>query len=253
MRLNKFLAAASVASRRGSDDLIRSGRVWVNGRLADGLGTVIDPAVDTVAVDGRRVEREASHAYILLNKPCGVLTTVSDPFGRRTVMDLLTGVTVRVFPVGRLDCDTEGLLLLTNDGGLAQAVTHPRFELDKEYEVLVKGQPTPASLQLLAAGVLIDGRRTAPATVRAVAQEREGARLSITIHEGRKRQIRRMCRLIEHPVLRLRRIRLGPLTVDDIPVGRWRTLTDGEILALKHAVGLGTADDYCDRRSRRIG
>lgn len=238
MRLNKFLAAAGVASRRGSEALILSGRVLVNGRPADGLGTVIDPDADTVTVDGRRVEQEPSPVYILLNKPAGVLTTVSDPFGRQTVMHLLTGVTSRVFPVGRLDGDTEGLLLLTNDGDLAHAVMHPRFSLEKEYDVLVEGRPSTESLRRLATGVPIDDRMTAPATVRVRAQEAGGTRLSIVLHEGRKRQVRRMCAFIGYPVLALRRVRVGPLTVADVPVGQWRPLTDDEIAALKQAVGL---------------
>lgn len=241
MRLNKFLAAAGVASRRGSDALIRSGRVSVNDRVVAVLGTEIDPDTDTVTVDGGRVAQEGSLVYFLLNKPRGVLTTVSDPLGRQTVMTLITGVNTRVFPVGRLDCETEGLLLLTNDGQLAYAVMHPRFSVEKEYEALVEGWPTATSLHALVTGVPIDGRMTAPARVRVCGREHDGTRLRITVHEGRKRQVRRMCASIGHPVLQLRRVRLGPLSMDELPVGHWRSLTVEELIALKQAVGLETA------------
>lgn len=229
IRLNKYLASAGMASRRASEALIRERRVAVNGQVAETPGIRIDPVQDRVTVDGQPVERVVDRVYVMLNKPSGYLTSASDPFGRPTVMDLLNGLPHRVFPVGRLDFGTEGLLLLTNDGELGHALTHPRYEIRKTYQALVAGRPTPGALRRLEQGVLVEGRLTAPAQVDLIEELKHATRLSIVIHEGRKRQIRHMCACIGYPVLHLRRIRLGPLELGDLGVGQWRYLTADEV------------------------
>ncbi|MBI3977971.1 MAG: rRNA pseudouridine synthase [Chloroflexi bacterium] len=249
-RLQKVLARAGVASRRASEELIRQGRVTVNGRVVREMGTMVDPAVDAIAVDGRLVAATSRLPTFALHKPPGVVTTVSDPQGRPTVLDVfrrerpdLGGE--RFYPVGRLDRDTEGLLLLTNDGDLALHLTHPRYALDKEYAVQVADVPAPADLQRLRQGVAIDGRPTAPARVGVAAPpahlglpEPGTTWLRIVIHEGRKRQIRRMLEAIGHPVARLIRLRIGPIRLGRLPPGRLRPLTELELAELRKAAGL---------------
>src|SRR5829696_4149403 len=236
-RLQKILSTAGVASRRLSEELILQGRVSVNGTTVRELGTKADPSVDEIKVDGRRIKTEQRKRYVLLNKPRGYITTRSDPQGRPTVMDLMKGVKEYVYPVGRLDYDSEGLLILTNDGDLAARLTHPRHEVEKVYEARVKGVPDDHTLERLAKGVTIEGRRTAPAKLRAsepfVKASREQTVIQITIHEGRQRQVREMFDSVGHPVVRLKRVRIGTLEDKDIPPGHWRDITPQEIAKLQ--------------------
>ncbi len=233
-RLQKVLAARGWGSRRVCEELIAAGRVTVNGEVA-GLGRRVDPEHDRVEVDGVPIGTRPGLVYYLLNKPVGVVTTASDPEGRPTVVDLVPSEP-RVFPVGRLDVATEGLLLLTNDGELAHVLTHPRFGVDKEYLVEVAGGPVaPGSLRRLRDGVLLDDGVTAPARV---SQPSPGL-LRITIHEGRNRQVRRMCDAIGHPVQRLVRVRIGPLVDRSLAPGAWRELGSDEVRSLIERAGAG--------------
>ena len=230
VRLQKLLARAGLGSRRVSEGLIAGGRVTVNGQPA-GLGRRVHPDSDRVAVDGVPVSVRPGLVHYLLNKPAGVVTTASDPEGRPTVVDLVPAEP-RVHPVGRLDADTEGLLLLTNDGELTHRLTHPRFGVEKEYLAHVDGGALrPAELRRLREGVALDDGITAPARV---AQPQPGM-LRITIHEGRNRQVRRMCSAVGHPVLRLVRVRVGPLRDPTLAPGRWRSLTTAEVRRLEVA------------------
>ncbi|MXY97868.1 MAG: rRNA pseudouridine synthase [Gemmatimonadetes bacterium] len=233
MRLNRYMAQAGVASRRHSEAMIVAGRVKLNGEKVVSLATRVHPDSDVVTVDDRTLEVSAARKCYLLNKPAGYLTTLSDPFGRPTVASLIGDIPERVFPVGRLDRDSEGLLLLTNDGALSHRLMHPRFRFEKEYHVLVKGVPREDTLQRLREGVMLDGRTTAKAGVESIRRTKNGNWLSIVLHEGRKRQIRRMCDMVGHPVTRLIRVRLGGLADDGLPAGKWRTLTHGEIEELE--------------------
>jgi pseudouridine synthase len=241
-RLQKLLSGAGVASRRAAEDLIRQGRVSVNGTTVTELGTKADPIRDIVRVDGRRVRGAERLRYLLLNKPRGYVTTRKDPQRRPTVMDLLGGVREYVYPVGRLDYDSEGLVLLTNDGDLAAKLSHPRHEVDRTYKVTVAGVPDTKALEQLARGVPLDGRRTAPADVRLAHGDRDrhakNAVLMMTIREGRNRQVRRMCEAVGHPVQRLTRVAFGPLTDKGLPTGRVRDLTAGEVRALQRVAGV---------------
>jgi pseudouridine synthase len=225
VRLNAYLARAGVASRRRADDLIKAGRVTVNGRPAE-LGTRVDPN-DRVELDGRALV-PARLSYVLLHKPAGVVTTVRDPHGRRTVVDLVRG-RGRVVPVGRLDADTTGALLLTNDGPLAHRLAHPRYEVEKVYEAEVEGEPGDEALRRLAEGVELDDGRTAPARVRRLGP----SRLELAIHEGRKHQVKRMCEAVGHPVVRLHRSRYAGLTLEGLEPGRWRELEPSEVTRLR--------------------
>jgi 23S rRNA pseudouridine2605 synthase len=225
MRLNAYLARAGIASRRGADELIRAGRVRVNGEVA-GLATFVE-ARDRVEVDGRPVEPEPL-AYVLLHKPAGVVTTARDPQGRPTVVGLV-GHPRRVVPVGRLDADTTGALVLTNDGPLAHRLMHPRYEVDKVYEAEVEGEPTEEALARLAGGVELDDTRTAPATVRRLGP----SRLELTIHEGRKHQVKRMLEAVGHPVRHLHRSTYAGLTLEGLQPGEWRELTPEEVARLR--------------------
>ena len=225
MRLGKYLATSGFASRRASEEIVRAGRVTLNGE------TVTDPASDVgpndaVAVDGDPVAHgHAERVVYALNKPAGVVSTARDPQGRPTVVTMVPQ-TERLYPVGRLDIDTTGLILLTNEGDLAHRLTHPSFEVEKTYRAVVGGPPVrEASLRALRDGVELDDGRTAPAKVRRVAADT----IEITIHEGRKRQVKRMCEAVGHPVKRLERVAFGPLSLGDLPRGRWRKLTDGEV------------------------
>jgi 23S rRNA pseudouridine2605 synthase len=237
MRLQRFLALAGVASRRASETLIPSGRIKVNGKIVTQLGSVIDPERDVVEVDDRRVEIEPK-LYVLLNKPAGYLTTASDERGRPTVSDLVADLPVRVYAVGRLDLDTEGVLLMTNDGDLAYRLAHPRFGVEKKYHAVVSGKPGPADIEALRAGVDIGGAVTSPARVRIVKPGSRESTLEIVIHEGRKRQIKRMCKAVGHPVVRLRRIEYGGIGPGNLKPGRYRMLTKKEVEHLQEEVGL---------------
>ncbi len=228
-RLQKVLARVGFGSRRTCEELIAAGRVRVNGELAE-LGRRVEVERDLVEVDGVPVGVLPGLVYYLLNKPAGVVTTASDPGGRPTVVDLVPAEP-RVFPVGRLDAATEGLLLLTNDGELAQAVAHPSHGVDKEYLAEVEGEPAPGALRRLREGVALDDGRTAPARVSAPSP----GVLRITIHEGRNRQVRRMCEAVGHPVRRLVRTRIGPISDRSLPPGAWRPLTISEVRELSRA------------------
>jgi 23S rRNA pseudouridine2605 synthase len=230
-RLQKVMAAVGLGSRRTCEDLIASGRVTVNGETAR-LGRRIDPEHDQVAVDGAVVGVRPGMVHYLLNKPRGVVTTADDPQGRPTVLGLVP-VEPRVFPVGRLDMDTEGLLLLTNDGDLTHRLTHPSFGVEKEYIAHVEGEPSRRAVRDLREGVALDDGTTAPAQASLVAP----SIIRLVIHEGRNRQVRRMCEAIGHPVRRLVRTRIGPLTDRKLKPGAWRRLTNDELRALERAVG----------------
>ena len=228
-RLQKVLAQAGLGSRRTCEELIADGRVTVNGEVAT-LGTRADPEVDAIEVDGARIGVREGLVHYLLNKPAGVVTTASDPQGRPTVVGLVPAEP-RVYPVGRLDADTEGLLVLTNDGELAHRLTHPSFGVDKEYLADVTGTPSRGALRRLREGVELEDGPTAPARVSLVGDHT----LRITIHEGRNRQVRRMCEAVGHPVRRLVRVRIGPLADRRLPPGEWRPLTQAEVRALERA------------------
>jgi 23S rRNA pseudouridine2605 synthase len=228
MRLNAFLARSGIASRRGADELIKAGRVLVNG-LPGELNTVVR-ADDVVEVDGQRVARQPL-AYVLLHKPAGVVTTARDPEGRPTVVDLVAHP-VRVVPVGRLDSATTGALLLTNDGALAHRLAHPRYGVEKTYVADVEGEPSDEVVRRLAEGVELEDGRTAPARVRRLGP----SRLELVLHEGRNRQVRRMCEAVGHPVRRLHRSRYAGLEVDDLAPGESRELTDVEVGGLRELI-----------------
>jgi 23S rRNA pseudouridine2605 synthase len=230
-RLQKIISTAGVASRRAAEELITQGRVEVNGKTVRTLGTKADLERDEIKVDGRRIKEQKRKRYILLYKPRGYVTTRSDPQGRPTVMDLLKGVK-----------DSEGLLLLTNDGDLAARLMHPSHEIEKVYEARVRGVPAQEDLEKLAKGIVLDGRRTAPAKIRlaerppkVTASGTEQTFVEVVLHEGRQRQVRRMFEMIGHPVGRLRRMRIGPITDEQIPIGHWRELDAEEVAKLHRA------------------
>lgn len=242
-RLHKVMAQAGLASRRHSEELIQAGRVKVNGVVVTALGTKVIPGKDIIEVDGRPLGRPEELVHILMNKPKGYVTTLFDPQGRPKVVDLLEGeIAERVYPVGRLDYDTEGLLLLTNDGELANAIMHPSMQVKKTYIAKVRGVPGPAKLKALEEGIELEDGLTAPAEVKLVdAKGPNAATVSIRIHEGRNRQVRRMFEAVGHEVIHLKRTTLGPLTVKEMAVGEWRYLTPTEIADLRRAVGLRSA------------
>jgi len=236
-RLNKFLAHAGVCSRREADRWIAEGRVSVNGRAVMELGEKVDPARDKVAVNGKPVRGAEEHpVYILMNKPAGRVVSVKDPFGRPTVLDLLGHLPVRVYPVGRLDLDTEGALLLTNDGEMALRLTHPRFGAGKTYEVRVEGDPQETDLDKVRNGIFLEGRRTAPARVRVLHRGRRWALLEVEIHEGRKREIRKLFDAVGFPVAAITRVDFAGLTLDGLKTGEWRYLNKKEIERLHERV-----------------
>ena len=234
MRLQRVLASAGLGSRRSCEELIRDGRVTVDGRVAE-LGMSVDPETQRVLVDGRPVAAEALE-YWILNKPLGVLSTAKDPRGGRTVVDCLT-TRARVFPVGRLDIDTTGVLLLTNDGELTHRLLHPSFGVEKEYRVVVTGRVSAQTAADLARGVELEDGWTSPARVRVLSSRAEESTLSVVIHEGRNRQVRRMVEAVGHRVSKLHRVRFGPLTDKGLKVGASRLLDPAEIAALRLAVG----------------
>jgi 23S rRNA pseudouridine2605 synthase len=248
-RVQKLLAAAGLGSRRACEEMVEDGRVTVNGEVAV-LGRRARPGVDVVAVDGVPVALAGERVYYLLHKPAGTVTTASDPEGRPTVLDLVPAEP-RVFPVGRLDFHTEGLLILTNDGDLAQGLTHPSRGVAKTYLAEVEGVPTPDELKRLRLGVDLDDGRTAPARATLVAERGGNAALELTIHEGRNRQVRRMCEAIGHPVRRLVRTAIGPLTDTRLRAGAWRPLEVDEVRALYAAAGLARPQALSGRGPRR--
>jgi 23S rRNA pseudouridine2605 synthase len=236
-RLQKILSQAGVASRRASEQLMLDGRVSVNGATVRELGTKADPSRDDIRVDGRRIKVVEQHRYLLLNKPRGYVTTRSDPQRRPTVIDLLGGVREYVYPVGRLDFESEGLLLLTNDGDLAARLTHPSHGVARVYEARVLGVPDEHDLGRLTRGLTIDGRRTGPAeaSLKPVRRGADEATLVLTLREGRNRQVRKMCDAIGHPVNQLRRVAIGPIRDPRLKPGTWRDLRDDEVVALRKA------------------
>ena len=241
-RLQKVLAHAGVGSRRKCEQLIAAGRVQVNGTTVTELGVKVSQE-DTIHVDGKPVSFEQK-VYMIFHKPKGVITSLSDPAGRRTIIDYIKDIPQRVYPVGRLDYDTEGLLLLTNDGELANRLTHPRFHVPKTYHVTVRGVPHGTLIERLASGIELEDGMTAPATVdyHDIVSDQKQSTIQITIHEGRNRQIRRMFDAISHPVVRLRRVQFGPLYLHGLPRGKHRFLTEEELLELQRLTGTGAKD-----------
>ncbi|HBF38884.1 MAG TPA: pseudouridine synthase [Firmicutes bacterium] len=232
MRLNKFLAEAGIASRRQADRFIQEGRILVNDLVVKEMGVQIDPQTDQIMVDGHLVVLPGQWEYLILNKPPGFLTTVHDPFGRPTVMNLLPPANTRLYPVGRLDLDTSGLLFFTNDGEMALALTHPRHLVEKTYRVQVSGMPDEQKLQNLASGILLEDGLTAPAKVALEGAENGNAMIKIIIREGRKRQIKRMMSSIGHPVMSLERMAVGPLKLGTLKLGEYRRPTEAELADL---------------------
>jgi pseudouridine synthase len=231
MRLQKYLSECGVASRRASEKLIVDGRVTVNGAPAV-IGMNVDPATDDILLDGAPVTAD-NKVYVLLNKPRGTVTTAHDTHDRKTVLDCLDGVAARVFPVGRLDMDVEGVLLLTNDGELAHCLMHPSHEIDKVYVALVLGRIAPEAVKRLEQGVELEDGMTAPAKVRVLNVHERTSRIQLTIHEGRKREVKRMCAAVGHPVKALNRIAFANLLRGDLRPGEWRYLTDSEVRMLQ--------------------
>ena len=232
-RIQKIISAAGVTSRRAAEELIAEGRVRVNGTVVTELGTKADPNKDHIKVDGKLINPKQPPTYIMLNKPAGFMTTMADPEGRPTVHDLLKGVKVRVYPVGRLDYNTEGLLLLTNDGDFAHLITHPKHEFPKTYLVKIKGVLEDGAIAALEAGVFLKDGKTAPAKIRKIRKEEANSWIDITIHEGRKRQVRRMFDHMGHSVIRLKRVKTGGLTLGDLAEGAYRHLTSPEVALLR--------------------
>ncbi len=243
VRLQKVIADSGLASRRKAEQLIAQGRVTVNGVLITELGSKINPEKDHVKVDGRHIKPAPPHVYVMLNKPKGFVSTMSDPEGRVTIADLLDGVKVRVFPVGRLDFDSEGLVLLTNHGELAQALLHPKFHVPKTYLVKVKGVLPDEEIRQLERGVKLEDGMTSPAVVKKVRKAEANSWLEITIHEGRKHQVKRMFESVGHYVLKLVRVRMGPLTLRNLPLGQYRYLTDREANALREVWRQATEEE----------
>lgn len=237
VRLQKFLARAGVASRRASEQLIVQGRVAVNGSVVTELGTKVNPDTDIVTVDGDTVTLSEDQCVLMLHKPAGYLTAMKEDRGRRCVAQLVpTQQYPGLFPVGRLDFDTTGLLLFTTDGELGNALLHPSFHVDKEYHAWVEGRPNKSALLALRNGVKLQDGMTAPAQVSLVKQDANKTLLSITIHEGRKRQVKRMCAAVGHPVVTLHRSKFGPLELGNLPVGKYRILNPDEVQALKASI-----------------
>lgn len=229
-RLQKIIARAGICSRRRAEQLIAEGRVTVDGRIVTEQGIKTDPAKAVIAVDGRPIQLEEEKIYVLLHKPPGCVTTLADPQGRPIVTDLLPPeIKVRLFPVGRLDWDSEGALLMTNDGELANRILHPKFEVNKTYEATVHELPAAENLRQLAQGIIIDGQKTWPAQVRILSRERGAAVVELVIHEGKKRQVRKMFQTLGHPVLRLKRTAYGGLRLGSLASGRCRFLDKNDL------------------------
>ena len=227
-RLNKFIADCGVASRRKAEDLIRAGKICVNGQIVSNLGTKIDPTADKVVLDGKKITPVEKKIYLKLNKPRGYISSCRSEKGERTIMDLVKDIPERLYPVGRLDMDSEGLMLLTNDGELANRLMHPRYEHEKEYTVNVKCPMTNEQMKELSSGILIDGRKTLPAKVKLLGEKE----FSIILKEGKKRQIRRMVEAVGNRVVGLRRVRIGKLNLGKLPLGKYAYLTSSEIRSL---------------------
>ncbi len=227
-RLQKILAQAGLASRRGAEQLMLAGRVTVDGQVVTQLGCKVDPRRVRITVDGKEIRSEEK-IYLLLNKPAGYITTLSDPQGRKLVTELVKDIPERLFPVGRLDLDTEGALIMTNDGAFSHRILHPSHEIKRTYEALVAGSPGRETLRRLSTGIELDGVRTFPAKLRVLRQEPGKTLVEIIIHEGRKRQVRRMFQAVGHRVLHLRRTAYGNLRLNDLPLGQYRALNQAEL------------------------
>ncbi len=231
MRLQKFLAHAGVASRRAAEEIIRQGRVTVNGENITHMGVDVSDT-DTVTVDGRVINCREEKIYIMLHKPVGFVSSAKDQFGRPTVLDLVTGDGMRIYPVGRLDYDTSGLILLTNDGDFTYRMTHPKHEIEKVYEALVSGMPSRDEIGRFEAGLEIENYTTAPAKLKVLFTQGENTLVQVTVHEGRNRQVRKMCQAIGHKVQKLKRISIGPVELKELPEGKWRRLEPEELESL---------------------
>ena len=236
MRINKYIALCGVASRRKAEELILAGRVTVNDEVMTELSYKVDEENDIVKVDDKLIKEENKLVYILLNKPEGYITTVKDQFDRPSVLDLVSDIKERVYPIGRLDYETSGLLLLTNDGDLTYKLTHPKHEVDKTYVARVKGKLTKEEIERFKTGLKIEDYTTAPAKLKVIKydEQRDSSLLEIKIHEGKNRQVRKMCKAINHPVLRLRRSAMGKIKIGDCEIGKYRYLTEEEIKYLKN-------------------
>ncbi len=238
IRLNKFLAQAGVASRREVDRMITEGMIKVNGRVIQTLGQKIDDEKDRVEVGGKVIEKEEETVYLILNKPPGYLVTLNDPYKRPTIKELLPSLKQRIFPVGRLDYDSEGLLLLTNDGELAHRLAHPRYRVPKTYLVEVQGIPDSFKISRLEKGIFLEGKKTAPARISRLRKSAEKSLHRVEIYEGRKREVKRMFEAIGHHVLHLKRVGFGRVRLGTLKTGNWRFLTPREMNSLKSEVGL---------------
>ncbi len=237
IRLQKYLSQCAVASRRKSEELIVSGKVKVNGKVA-GLGDKVNPKRDTVTVSGKKIVSSKKHYYIMLHKPRGFITTMDDELGRKCVAELVKDVGARVYPVGRLDRDSEGLLIMTNDGEFANYLTHPSKHVPKTYRVTVRPDVTEDQLIAFNEGIEIDGRKTAPADAHIIEKSENRVVLEVILHEGRNRQIRRMCETLGLEVARLKRTHIGSLKLGMLPQGKWRNLTEDEVHRLKVSSGM---------------
>ena len=235
MRINKYIASCGVASRRKAEEIILEGRVSINKKIINELSYNVDELNDKVEIDGKEIKLADKNVYIVLNKPEGYITSVKDQFDRPSVLDLVKDIKERVYPIGRLDYETSGLLILTNDGDLTYKLTHPKHEVDKTYAAIVKGIPTAEEMKNFEEGLYIEDYKTAPAKIKLVRNEIEKnySICEIKIHEGRNRQVRKMCRAINHPVLRLRRVAMGKIRLQKLEVGEYRYLSDKEIEYLK--------------------
>ena len=234
MRINKYIALCGVASRRKAEELILAGKVKVNDNIVKELSYQVDEENDVVKVDDKIIKEENKLVYILLNKPEGYITTVKDQFDRESVLDLVTDIKERVYPIGRLDYETSGLLLLTNDGDLTYKLTHPKHEVDKTYVARVKGKLTPDEIKMFKSGLKIEDYVTAPAKLKVIRYDEKTnvSLLEIKIHEGKNRQVRKMCKAINHPVLRLKRTAMGKIRIGECEIGKYRYLTDDEVIYL---------------------
>ncbi|MFQ7520994.1 MULTISPECIES: pseudouridine synthase [Clostridia] len=235
MRINKYIALCGVASRRKAEELILAGKVKVNDNIVKELSYQVDEENDVVKVDDKIIKEENKLVYILLNKPEGYITTVKDQFDRESVLDLVTDIKERVYPIGRLDYETSGLLLLTNDGDLTYKLTHPKHEVDKTYVARVKGKLTPDEIKMFKSGLKIEDYVTAPAKLKVIRYDEKTnvSLLEIKIHEGKNRQVRKMCKAINHPVLRLKRTAMGKIRIGECEIGKYRYLTEDEVKYLK--------------------
>lgn len=237
IRLQKYMSEAGIASRRKAEDMIRDGKVRVNGYVAQ-IGDCVDPKKDTVTVSGKKIRKQNTLRYILLNKPRGYVTTTDDDLGRKCVLELVRDVKERIYPVGRLDRISEGALILTNDGEFANAMMHPSKHVAKTYRVTVRPEPTSEKVDILSSGIDLDGRMTAPCEIHVLQKEEGRAVLEIILREGRNRQIRRMCEAVDLEVARLRRVAIGSVKLGMLQTGEWRDLTPDEVDSLFTAAGI---------------